>query len=493
MLVPRLLVPLELVERGEERPRPASPSSSSRRSSPRPRPTAVSKREPRRGHAVRLVRRLRGREPARVGALEGRVEQVRHAVAVLDGGEVPRERDQVPPEAGRSRTSRRAGRRRAPAGPPRSRRARRRPAAAGRSRRSSVPARCVQGLGHRCLLRLRCVSRAHTADAGPRTGLQGVAPARREGADVVDEAERGRAPDPRRRPGRRARDRAGAAHRDRGLLAPDGGVRPRPRRRPEVAPLAEADLERRRTTSGLAPAGARPDRGARARPSTPASWWWSPTPRAGCCGAAARRRTADGRRLGFVGGSAWTEANVGTNAIGTALVLGEAVQIRGRRALRRVAHPLGLRRGAPRRPVDRRDPRGRRRERAVPGPAPGRARAGRAGRPADVAGARGASTATDARPAAQPCRPDARAADRAGAGRRPRRAPRRWPPASRRRTGSRCPSGLGVGEIWLPTLGAATAEALPGGWLLRLGGPRSAGPPGDGGRPDRQPRGAGDR
>ena len=39
------------------------------------------------------------------------------------------------------------------------------------------------------------------------------------------------------------------------------------------------------------------------------------------------RRLAD--RLGFVGGSAWTEANVGTNAIGTALVLGEAVQIHG--------------------------------------------------------------------------------------------------------------------------------------------------------------------
>ena len=39
------------------------------------------------------------------------------------------------------------------------------------------------------------------------------------------------------------------------------------------------------------------------------------------------RRLAD--RLGFVRGSAWTEANVGTNAIGTALVLGEAVHIQG--------------------------------------------------------------------------------------------------------------------------------------------------------------------
>ena len=39
------------------------------------------------------------------------------------------------------------------------------------------------------------------------------------------------------------------------------------------------------------------------------------------------RRLAD--RLGFVQGSAWTEANVGTNAIGTCLVLGEPVHIHG--------------------------------------------------------------------------------------------------------------------------------------------------------------------
>lgn len=40
----------------------------------------------------------------------------------------------------------------------------------------------------------------------------------------------------------------------------------------------------------------------------------------------ARRRADD---LGFVAGSAWTEGNVGTNAIGTALVLGEPVHIHG--------------------------------------------------------------------------------------------------------------------------------------------------------------------
>ena len=44
-------------------------------------------------------------------------------------------------------------------------------------------------------------------------------------------------------------------------------------------------------------------------------------------GASGVRRLADG--LGFIGGSAWTEGNVGTNAIGTSLVLGEGVHIQG--------------------------------------------------------------------------------------------------------------------------------------------------------------------
>jgi transcriptional regulator of acetoin/glycerol metabolism len=44
-------------------------------------------------------------------------------------------------------------------------------------------------------------------------------------------------------------------------------------------------------------------------------------------GSSGVRRMADS--LGFVGGSAWTEGNVGTNAIGTSLVLGEGVQIQG--------------------------------------------------------------------------------------------------------------------------------------------------------------------
>ena len=65
---------------------------------------------------------------------------------------------------------------------------------------------------------------------------------------------------------------------------------------------------------------------------------------------------ADG--LGFVGGSAWTEGNVGTNAIGTALVLGEAVQIRGAEHYVESHSVWGCAAAPLRRPVDRRAPSG---------------------------------------------------------------------------------------------------------------------------------------
>ncbi len=104
-------------------------------------------------------------------------------------------------------------------------------------------------------------------------------------------------------------------------LDPGGG--------PEVTPLTEAELERRRATSGLAPLV--PGLMRSLLPVIDAGQlvvvadvegrvlWRS--------GTSAVRRMAD--HLGFVGGSAWTEGNVGTNAIGTALVLGRPVQIRG--------------------------------------------------------------------------------------------------------------------------------------------------------------------
>ncbi|GAB3780667.1 GAF domain-containing protein [Nocardioides ungokensis] len=98
---------------------------------------------------------------------------------------------------------------------------------------------------------------------------------------------------------------------------------------PEVAPLPEVEVERRRSSSGLArvvPGLVRSlesvvDAGQLVVVSDEEGrvLWRRGTPRV--------QRMADD--LGFVRGSAWTEGNVGTNAIGTALVLGTPVQIRG--------------------------------------------------------------------------------------------------------------------------------------------------------------------
>ena len=60
---------------------------------------------------------------------------------------------------------------------------------------------------------------------------------------------------------------------------------------------------------------------------------------AGCCGADGRssvRRRADG--LGFVEGAAWDEHTVGTNAIGTALVVRKPVQAYSAEHFVRVHH-----------------------------------------------------------------------------------------------------------------------------------------------------------
>lgn len=97
----------------------------------------------------------------------------------------------------------------------------------------------------------------------------------------------------------------------------------------EVAPLGEAELARRRAASGLADfvpqltasLQAVTDAGQLVVVADAEGWvLW----RAGGSGV---RRLADD--LGFVSGSAWTEGNVGTNAIGTALVLGEGVHVQG--------------------------------------------------------------------------------------------------------------------------------------------------------------------
>ena len=97
----------------------------------------------------------------------------------------------------------------------------------------------------------------------------------------------------------------------------------------EVPPLGEAELARRRAASGLADFV--PQLTASLRAVTDAGQLVVVADADGWVlwrvGGSGVRRLADG--LGFVSGSAWTEGNVGTNAIGTALVLGEGVHVQG--------------------------------------------------------------------------------------------------------------------------------------------------------------------
>ncbi|MGD9962046.1 GAF domain-containing protein [Nocardioides sp.] len=242
---------------------------------------------------------------------------------------------------------------------------------------------------------------------------------------------------------------------------------------PSVAPLGTAELERRREDSGLA---ARVPRLTQALSSvieagqmvvvagTDGRVLW----RAGSSGV---RRLADG--LGFVGGSAWTEGNVGTNAIGTCLVLGEGVHIQGPEhfveshtrwgcAAAPLTDPWS---GATLGVVD------------VSGPSRGM-------HPAELALVEMAARMTAleivaehrarldrlravAAPLLARVGGEALAVDTSGhlAAAVGLAAPDRVV----------LPDDLSGGSIWLPTLGAASAEPLPGGWLLRLG-ERSAAP-----------------
>jgi len=246
---------------------------------------------------------------------------------------------------------------------------------------------------------------------------------------------------------------------------------------PVVPPLATAELERRRTTSGLAPLVPRltaalssvVDAGQLVVVAdTEGRVLW----RAGGSGV---RRLAD--RLGFVGGSAWTEGNVGTNAIGTCLVLGEGVHIQGAEHFVEshtrwgcAAAPLtdpwsGRTLGV----VD------------VSGPSRGMHPAELAlvemaaklsameladARRADLDRLRGYAAPLLARVGGQALAVDVHGHIAAAVG---LRAPARVV----------LPDDLGSqeagAELWLPTLGAAVAEPLPGGWLLRLGGSDAAG------------------
>jgi hypothetical protein len=242
----------------------------------------------------------------------------------------------------------------------------------------------------------------------------------------------------------------------------------------EVPPLAESELERRRAASGLA------DLVPRLAESL------APVVEAGQLvvvadaegrvlwrlGSSGVRRLADD--LGFVGGSAWTEANVGTNAIGTALVLGTAVHVQGPEHFVEshtrwgcAAAPLvdpwtGRTLGV----LD------------VSGPSRGM-------HPAELALVQLAAQMTSselvarhradldrlrarAAPLLAGLTGDALAIDHAGhlAASIGSHSPDRVA----------LPDRLGAGRVWLPMLGHATAEPLDGGWLLRLEGGETADP-----------------
>ena len=236
---------------------------------------------------------------------------------------------------------------------------------------------------------------------------------------------------------------------------------------PEVAPLPEAELERRRSESRLgefvprltATLSSVIDAGQLvviADPEGRVLW------RAGTSGV---RRMADG--LGFVGGSAWTESNVGTNAIGTSLVLGEGVHIQGPEhfvdshtrwgcAAAPLTDPwsgetLGV--------VD------------VSGPSRGM-------HPAELAlvemAARVTSMELVERHRAELDRLRARAAPllaRISGDALAVDADGHLAAAIGSRMPDRIalPADMAGGSVWLPTLGPALAEPLAGGWLLRLG------------------------
>ena len=241
---------------------------------------------------------------------------------------------------------------------------------------------------------------------------------------------------------------------------------------PEVAPLTEVEVESRRTSSALAPL--LPSITASLEPVVDDGLLLVLTDNDGRVlwqrGRPGVRRLAD--HLGFVPGSAWTEANVGTNAIGTCLVVGEPVHIRGAEhyveshtrwscAAAPVLDPwTGATLGAidisgPARSVQRsvlalvgvtarlagaevRNEHAHALERLRAYAAPVVARVGGRALAVDPAGHIAAVTGVT--------------------------APERLV----------LPADLSAESTWLPALGTVTVEPLPGGWLVRLGGEAAA-------------------
>lgn len=235
---------------------------------------------------------------------------------------------------------------------------------------------------------------------------------------------------------------------------------------PEVPPLSGTELERRRAESGLADFVPRLTQTLTsvieagqmvvvADADGRVLW------RAGSSGV---RRAADD--LGFVGGSAWTEGNVGTNAIGTALVLDEGVHIQGPEHFCE-SH---TRWGCAAAPI--KDPWSGRALGVVDVSGPSRGM-----HPAELALVELAARMTSlevaerhrteldrlravAAPVLAGLSGDALAVDRFG--------------HLAAAVGSRAPDRVALphdvtgGPLWLPTLGPAVAEPLASGWLLRL-------------------------
>ncbi len=240
---------------------------------------------------------------------------------------------------------------------------------------------------------------------------------------------------------------------------------------PEVPPLTVADLERRRAASRLGPL--MPYLREALRPVVDDGLLMVVTDRDGRVlwreGLPGVRRLADS--LGFVGGSAWTEGNVGTNAIGTSLVVGEPVRIQGPEhyveshtrwgcAAAPVHDPwtgrtLGV--------VDLSGP-----SRAMDAGALGMVRLAarvaelevRQKHQAALAALRAIAAPVVARVGGRAMVVDRHGHLAASAG--------VTAPAQ-----VSLPEDMAVGEVWLPSLGQARAEPLPGGWLLRLEEPRA--------------------
>jgi GAF domain len=235
----------------------------------------------------------------------------------------------------------------------------------------------------------------------------------------------------------------------------------------DVAPLDVAELQRRRASSGLEPlmphlrAGLLPVAEAAGQvlvvvdPDSRVLWRE---------GSAAARRRAD--NLGFVDGSAWDEASVGTNAIGTSLVVDAPVNVFGAEHYADSHQPWTCAAAPLHDPVT-----------------------GRLLGAVDLSGPAHtvhASTVALVDAVARLCVLELRAAhEQQLSGLRSHAAPmlarvrgralavtadgRVAAATGLAAPGRIClPEGLAAGPSWLPAYGLCSAEALPGGWLLRL-------------------------